>query len=324
MIGSGFFALVDSPAGHPLSSSAVKIWISKNSEVPVREQIVAQMTLGIASGDLKVGERLPSTREIARRNDVHANTVASAYQKLVDQNLIEFRKGSGFYVAEMASQMIEGSQRLDEMISQLLESAERLGFDEKEVLARLKKRKTRSRPDSVLVVESDDGLRDILVHELSCAGLPTHGITLEQFSTTTDKHRASIIAAMFDEKPKLDAVLSSGQTCSYLKGNSVASAMSGETRPSSRELVAVVSGWDGFLTFARIMLLAAKIDPGTIVVRSTRDHNWKTATKNAALVVCDSLTASQLDGLPAVRPFRVIAEDSVADLVATVNKPSAV
>jgi GntR family transcriptional regulator len=91
----------------------VKIWISKNSEVPVREQLVAQVTLGIASGDLKVGERLPSTREIALRNDVHANTVGAAYQKLVDQKLIEFRKGSGFYVAESASERIEGSRRFD-------------------------------------------------------------------------------------------------------------------------------------------------------------------------------------------------------------------
>ena len=302
----------------------MKIWISKNSEVPVREQIVAQMTLGIASGDLKVGERLPSTREIARRNDVHANTVASAYQKLVDQNLLEFRKGSGFYVAETAGKRIEGSQRLDEMISQLLDAAQGMGFDEKEVLARLKKRKVAPQPDGVLVVESDDGLRDILVHELSSAGLPTLGITLEQFTATTGKHDGSIITAMFDEKSKLDGVLSDRQTCVYLKGNSVAAAMSGETRPSPNELVAVVSGWDGFLTFARIMLLAAKVDPGTIVVRSTNDKSWMTAANGAALVVCDSLTSSRLEGLSTVRAFRVVSADSVTELVAAVGRSSAV
>ena len=302
----------------------MKIWISKNSEVPVREQIVAQMTLGIASGDLQVGERLPSTREIARRNDVHANTVASAYQKLVDQDLIEFRKGSGFYVAETASKQIEGSQRLDEMISKLLEAAESMGFDEREVLARFKKRKIAPQPDGVLVVESDDGLRDILVHELSSAGLPTRGITLEEFGATVANHDGSIITAMFDEKAKLDGVLSNSQVCVYLKGNSVAAAMSGETRPSPNELVAVVSGWDGFLTFARIMLLAAKIDPGTIVVRSTNDDGWRTAARGAALVVCDSLTASRLDGLSTVRAFQVVADDSVKELVAAINRCSPV
>ncbi|MET0754174.1 MAG: GntR family transcriptional regulator, partial [Pyrinomonadaceae bacterium] len=78
----------------------MKIWLSKNSEIPVREQIVTQIALGIVSGDLRVGEKLPSTREIARRFGVHSNTVSSAYQKLSEQNLIEFKKGSGFFVSE--------------------------------------------------------------------------------------------------------------------------------------------------------------------------------------------------------------------------------
>ena len=45
----------------------MRIWISKNSEVPIREQLVTQIVLGIVSNDLKVTERLPSTRELARR-----------------------------------------------------------------------------------------------------------------------------------------------------------------------------------------------------------------------------------------------------------------
>jgi DNA-binding transcriptional regulator YhcF (GntR family) len=43
----------------------MKIWLSKNSEIPVREQLITQIALGIASKDLKTGERLPSTSEIA-------------------------------------------------------------------------------------------------------------------------------------------------------------------------------------------------------------------------------------------------------------------
>lgn len=302
----------------------MKIWISKNSEVPVRDQLIAQITLGIASGDLKVGERLPSTREIARRNEVHANTVAAAYQKLVDQNLIEFRHGSGYYVAEAANEKIEGAKKFEQMLSEFLDAARELGFDEKDVIAQMKKRRADVAPESVVIVESDTGLREILLFELSSSGLPTRGISFEDFSDGKNHRGNALVAAMFDEKPKLDPVLQNGQRCVYLKGNSVASAMSGETRPQPDELVAVVSGWGGFLTFARIMLLAAKVDPAAIVIRSTAEEGWQTAIKTASMVICDSHTASRLDGLSSVRQFRVVSEDSVAELAAAFRQNSPV
>ena len=43
----------------------MRIWLSKNSEVPMREQLVTQIVFGIVSNDLKLNERLPSTRDLA-------------------------------------------------------------------------------------------------------------------------------------------------------------------------------------------------------------------------------------------------------------------
>ena len=91
----------------------MKIWLSKNSEVPVREQLITQITLGIVSGDLPVGERLSSTRELARRFKIHANTVSSVYQNLSAKGLIEFKKGSGFYVCEPKQKDADGDIELD-------------------------------------------------------------------------------------------------------------------------------------------------------------------------------------------------------------------
>jgi GntR family transcriptional regulator len=56
----------------------MRLWLSKNSEVPIREQLVTQIVLGIVSNDLKANARLPSTRDLARRYEVHANTVSAA------------------------------------------------------------------------------------------------------------------------------------------------------------------------------------------------------------------------------------------------------
>jgi DNA-binding transcriptional regulator YhcF (GntR family) len=41
----------------------MRIWLSKNNDVPVREQLVSQIIIGVVSNDLKPGQKLPSTRD---------------------------------------------------------------------------------------------------------------------------------------------------------------------------------------------------------------------------------------------------------------------
>lgn len=301
---------------------AVKIWISKNSEVPVSDQLAAQITLAIASGDFRLGDKLPSTREIARRCGVHANTVGAVYRKLAEQNLLEFRQGSGFYVAESAGARIEGSRRLDELINNFLDAADGLGFSREDIVKRLRSPRVPKPTDRVVLIEPDRGLRGILLHELAAKSIPVIDASLEELASGRLRG-VTLVTAMFDEKPKIEAVLKDGQRCVYLKGRSVSTAMSGESRPSESDLIAVVSGWDGFLTFARIMLLAAKIDPGNLIVRSTDDQDWKKAINAASMVICDSLTANSLDGLKDVRSFQVVAEESIAELETSLRRSPA-
>ena len=297
----------------------MKIWISKNSEVPVREQLIAQITLAIAASDLEAGDKLPSTREIARRFSVHPNTVSSAYQQLVEQKLIRFRKGSGFYIAESAAEHVEVGRRLDELIANLVAEARALGFDESAIIRRLRSLGKRGASARLILVEPDTGLRDILRFELSQSFPDITTASLEELSSGPTQQNV-ILAAMFDEKPKIESVLKEGQQCVYLKGRSVSMAMSGETRPGADEVIAVLSGWDGFLTFARIMLLAAKVDPGRLVIRSTSDDEWESAARNASIVICDALTAEHLNGRRGVRPFPVISDESIAELRTLLSK----
>src|SRR3954470_4695569 len=89
----------------------MRFWLARNSEVPIREQLVTQITLGILSGDLEPGRRLPSTRELARRFRVHANTVSAAYKQLEDEGLLESRHGSGVYVTDPATETATSKKR---------------------------------------------------------------------------------------------------------------------------------------------------------------------------------------------------------------------
>ena len=106
----------------------MRLWLSKNSEVPVREQLVTQIMLGIVSSDLKPGQKLPSTRELARRFGIHSNTVSAAYRDLAERGWVELRKGSGIYVREHRSESAESAGlELDQLISAFLQSARERG-----------------------------------------------------------------------------------------------------------------------------------------------------------------------------------------------------
>jgi DNA-binding transcriptional regulator YhcF (GntR family) len=49
----------------------MRFWITKNSELPIREQLVRQVLLAILSEDRPAGHKLPSVRALARRHRIH-------------------------------------------------------------------------------------------------------------------------------------------------------------------------------------------------------------------------------------------------------------
>jgi DNA-binding transcriptional regulator YhcF (GntR family) len=290
----------------------MKIWLSKNSEVPVREQIITQITLGIASGDLAVGTRLPSTSEIARRYKIHSNTVSNAYQILAEQGWIEFRRGSGFYVRETNHET--GANSLDELIAGFVQEAQSAGFSIEDIKKRLTHFFAAHHSNQLFVIENDLELREILVEEIRAAThLKVVGVEFNDFENVLQTPGAKF-AAMFDEKAKISARLPAGKSCVFLKANSPAATMTGETRPGADDLIAVVSGWENFLTLAKVMLVAARIEPESLIIRSTREENWRKGLQGASMIICDSLTAKNLPELKNIRIFRLIAGESLGEL----------
>jgi DNA-binding transcriptional regulator YhcF (GntR family) len=290
----------------------MKIWLSKNSEVSVREQLIAQITLGITSSDLKPGEKLPSTRELARRFQIHPNTVSAAYRELTSQGLVEMRQGSGVYVREHTPENKKSLLELDGLIANLKREAQTHGFTTEEIQARLKDWFEMEKPQRYLVVESEDGLRRILIEEIrQSTGSQTSGISFENFSELeTDAQ----IVAMTDEMARINEILPPHKTCLFLRANSVPESMQGETRPSSDALIAVISHWERFLNLAKMFLVAARIDPETLILRSTNEENWKRGLQNVSLIICDSVTAKEFPNDARVRVFRVISQESLAEL----------
>src|SRR6185312_14705890 len=142
----------------------MRIWLSKNCAASLRDQLTTQLTLGIVSGDLKAGERLPSVRELARRYHVHANTVSSAYRDLEASGWLEFRKGSGVYVRNIGSLLpVDEHTSLDSLIERFRDETRARGFSTREVRAELARRFDRAPADRIVVVEPEPELAEILV-----------------------------------------------------------------------------------------------------------------------------------------------------------------
>src|SRR5882724_838927 len=101
----------------------MQLWFAHRSGVSIREQLVTQIVLGILSDDLSPGQRLPSTRELARRFRLHPNTVSAGYCQLEREQWVEFRHGSGVYVREHKPEVAASSAlALDQMVAVLFRS----------------------------------------------------------------------------------------------------------------------------------------------------------------------------------------------------------
>lgn len=69
--------------------------VSRHSDIPIYRQIVTQVSFMIETGDLTVGQTLPSARLLADNLQINRNTVARAYSELSELGLVESRGRSG-------------------------------------------------------------------------------------------------------------------------------------------------------------------------------------------------------------------------------------
>jgi GntR family transcriptional regulator len=64
-----------------------------DSPVPLEEQLYRELRHSVASGEVSVGQELPSVRQLAGDLGIHWNTVARAYRRLAEEGLVAIRRG---------------------------------------------------------------------------------------------------------------------------------------------------------------------------------------------------------------------------------------
>jgi GntR family transcriptional regulator len=293
----------------------MRFWFARDSEVPIREQLVTQVVLGILGDDLPPGHRLPSTRDMARRFHLHANTVSAAYRELQKAGWVEFRHGSGVYVRSSKPETASSPQlALDQLIANLFRSAREIGAPMAAIRSRLRQWLALQPPDHFLVIEPDDELRNIVVAEIKSAlNFPVLGAALD-VCQRPEEFASAIPVALPSKVESVRKALPAGTECIALHVRSVPTSL-GEWLPAaSDKLVGIASRWPGFLQSARTMLIAAGFDADALVLRDARKPGWQDALKSTAAVVCDSLTAAEFPRRIRAISFPLLAEASLDEL----------
>jgi DNA-binding transcriptional regulator YhcF (GntR family) len=281
----------------------VRLWFSPDSEVPIYRQLVTQMVLAILSGDLHSGERLPSTRELARRFRVHPNTISAGYRQLVREGWAEYRHGSGVFVRTNNEVPTTPGQILDQHISAFFRAVRELDLPSVEVRERVAQWLASPPPDHFLVIDPDPELREILLNEIrDLTDFPVAGVSVEE-GATPGALRGAIPLCRPSKTKMVQSILPAGVELITLQIRS-ANAWLAPSLPELKDnLIGVVSHWPEFLILARTMLAAAGVDPELLVLRDTHRPRWTRGLDQTTAIICDVLTAKTRTLPAGPRPF---------------------
>ena len=117
----------------------IKFLLDYSSGVPVYRQIIDQIIFGIASGQLKLGEQLPTVRALAVELKVNLNTVSKAYKELEIKNILETQQGTGTFINKTENVVSEKERedKLKEICMQFSSVAFSYGFNLDEFMREL-------------------------------------------------------------------------------------------------------------------------------------------------------------------------------------------
>ena len=118
----------------------IKFLLDYSSGMPIYRQIIDQIRFGIASGQLKLGEQLPTVRALAVELKVNLNTVSKAYKELEIKNILVTQQGTATFISKTDHVVLEKERedKLKEICTQFSSVVLSYGFSLNEVIRELK------------------------------------------------------------------------------------------------------------------------------------------------------------------------------------------
>ncbi len=143
--------------------------IDRTSELSVHQQLRQQIIFRISTGEIPIGQMMPSVRVLERQNKISRNTVGKVYAELVEQRWLT-RQGSRLVaVRPRTISAVTYGGDVGTIIERLLTAARLEGLSTAQLLARINDRVAAPPPDHLLVVEPEPAMGEVLRYEVKKA-----------------------------------------------------------------------------------------------------------------------------------------------------------
>jgi GntR family transcriptional regulator len=126
--------------------------LSPSHPMPLYAQLTRAIQFAIVTGRLKVGEQLPTVRQLAVELRVNANTVAKVYTELERSGIVETRRGVGTFVCARhfeATSNQDHQRHLRQLVDRFVEEAGAMGFSSDDLLDELQQRRKKEKTKNV-------------------------------------------------------------------------------------------------------------------------------------------------------------------------------
>ncbi len=114
-----------------------------SDDIPIYRQLRDRVVAMILEGVLGDGDALPSVRNVAAEYRLNPLTVLKGYQELVDEGLVEKKRGRGMFVTDGARQRLMTGERerfIEVEWPKIVETIERLGLSADDLLGAVSKK----------------------------------------------------------------------------------------------------------------------------------------------------------------------------------------
>lgn len=301
-------------------TSSIKITISKDGTVPVKEQLIEQIGLHIASGGLKAREKLPSIRQLAKKLDIHHSTVTAAYNHLEAAGLLEIRQGSGVRVAgRSAAACGEKETGLEQIFKQSLARAAESGLSRSQVRSFVEKILTCKPISRIVVVDRNEDFHPLISAELSPHfSLPVVPITFQDLCKKPDFLTDSLLVTSFYHLYPLqtmDLDPTRLVVCAVEPGEEEMRALAAL---SAGSLVAIISVSQTLLKMANNMAAALKGDQIAVRCLNSKESQEIAYTlRHADLILCDGPSETvvrQSSSRVPLKIFRLYSPNTISQI----------
>ena len=121
--------------------------IDTKHPTPLYHQLERSIKFAIATGKLRIGEQLPTVRQLAVDLKINANTVAKVYAELERLGVLETRRGVGTFVQDPPAEAVfnrrDRERHLRELADHFIAETHSRGFSLDDVIEHLEHRRKR-------------------------------------------------------------------------------------------------------------------------------------------------------------------------------------